>query len=100
MAIFLLWGLAGLAVEFAVCRLSRKSRNRDIWRQLPVIVLVVGVFLYCVYWNVQSSREFHEQGNCIGGMLYVIGFFALLIPPLAGIGIGRFIYWAAFETEK
>lgn len=95
--IILFYFLAGLIVEFVVCRFSRKSRNQDIWRMLPIIILVVCDFLYCVHWGIQDRREFHEQGNCIGVMLYVIGFFGILIPPLTGIGVGRLAYWVAFE---
>ena len=98
--IYLLCFLAGLAVEFAVCRVSRKSKNRDIWRLLPMLLLTVGDFLFCLYWNIQSSKEFHEQGNCLGGMLYVIFFFAILLPPLVGMGVGRLINWTVFETKK
>lgn len=97
---FLLWFLAGLAVEFAACWGSRKSKNRDIWRFLPVILLTAGDLLFCLYWNVRSSREFHEHGNCLGGMLYVIFFFAILLPPLVGMGVGRLIHWTVFETKK
>lgn len=98
--VYLLWFLAGLALEFTVCWISRKSKNRDIWRLIPIIVLVVGDFLYCLYWNIRSSMEFHEQGNCLGGILYVIGFFMILLYPLAGIGAGWLAYWTIFEREK
>lgn len=90
----------GLALKFGVCRVSRKSKRRDLWRLTPVLVLLAADFLCCRWESIQAGMKHHDQGNCIGVMLYVILFFALLIPPLAGMGTGRLLYWAVFEREE
>ncbi len=96
---FLILFLSGAAVEFAVCWLARKSRNRKLWQWAPALLSAMAAFSYCLWWSARSQMEFHEQGNCIGGALYVISFFILLIPPLMGIGAGRLFYWVFGSKE-
>ena len=46
----------------------------------------------------RKSKKIKQQNLLFH--VYVILFFALLIPPLAGMGTGRLLYWAVFEREE